>query len=187
MKISNITQSLSRLNSGANQQQPANYAATKSLKYSSDAADVKPSVVTPVKSRTDDELCAANALVGINFGAGIALPLPLPLPISTPQATPTASQPVEVKSEPTVTNLVTSKIGIPNGQLRPLDAACDADSNESLETSKSEASERQKKNDQTNIGKHFENYYFFNSFTLKFHEFIEKSLVIISERFVKFS
>lgn len=157
MKISNITQGLSRLNSGANQQQPssANYAAAKSLKYSSDAADVKP-VVTPVKSRTDDELCAANALVGINFGAGIALPLPLQLPISTPQAaTPTASQTtVEVKSEPTVTSLVTSKIGIPNGQLRPSDA-CDADSNESLETSKSEASERQKKNDQTNIGTHF--------------------------------
>ena len=153
MKISNITQSLSRLNSGANQQQPpANYAAAKSLKYSSDATDVKP-VVTPVKSRTDDELCAANALVGINFGAGIALPLPLP--ISTPQVTPTASQPVatvEIKREPTVTSLV-SKIGIPNGQLRPPDA-CDADSNESLETSKSEASERQKKNDQTNIGTH---------------------------------
>lgn len=155
MKISNITQGLSRLNSGANQQQPspANYAAAKSLKYSSDATDVKP-VVTPVKSRTDDELCAANALVGINFGAGIALPLPLPLPISTPQAaTLTASQTaatVEIKSEPTVT----SKIGIPNGQLR-LPDACDGDSNESLETSKSEASERQKKNDQTNIGTHF--------------------------------
>lgn len=145
MKISNITQGLRELSSSSTSQIYSPKQSTPLL--------------TPSKSRTDDELSAANALLGINFAAVVNSATTmqrLPLPPQQQQQQIQASILQSVKSE--IKSGHVSKA--PNGEhdtnveISASAAAVVLEGNENSSTTiKSEKNaERQKKNDQT-IGK----------------------------------
>jgi len=133
MKISNITQSLSQLNSsGTELPSPAQETpqVISSKKHPSVWPDSGPGVLQKTKSRTDDEMCAANALAGINLGISGG---------STSLDTKTEDQ-----SGSTINKISNGPTFESNSDT--------TESNESSATKsvKSEENEREEKNEQTN-------------------------------------